>query len=134
MTEEVERTEEAPRRRAPRMVPVRIVERTGQNAALVQWNQGTEEEPEFARGYIPMDQIKDEQASERALKAAAPYAVDWAKMSDGVTLSPEELRRGLWNASVYTLDDLALKHQVVRNVLYRLCGMGDMIRKAKERK
>lgn len=131
--EENEVVEEAPRRPPPRKVSVRVVETVGGQTALVQWNAGTAKAPEFARGYVPLSVVEDDCVKENALAAAAPYAVDWATMTEKISISPEALRRALWNKGIYTLDDLALKHGVVSNVLRELVGIADVIQKAKER-
>jgi len=124
-----EKPKEVKRRTPP--VPVQVLERHNKSV-LVQWNEGTNTEPDIKRGTIPREMVVEDQVARATLDAALPYGEDWAAVFPTITLEPEAISKGLRTRGVFTLDDLARGSNVVQRVLFELCGIRDIVRKAKE--
>ena len=126
MTEE---TKERPRRKPP--VSVQVLERHNKSV-LVQWNEGTNTKPDIKRGIIPREMVVDGMVARATLDAALTYGEDWATVFPTLTIEPEAMSKALRARGVFTLDDLARGSNVVQRVLFELCGIRDIVRKAKE--
>jgi len=133
MTEEKVTEEKKPERKMPppQMVAVQVLERRGKSA-LVQWNEGTNAEPDIRRGYVPDKALGNGEVEDKVLAKAAPYGRDWAKVFRTITIEPAELDRAIRARGVFTLDDLARGSATMQRVLFELAGIRDVIRKAKE--
>ena len=123
MDEETKR-EERPVARAPAPIPVTIVETAGPTA-LIQWDQDGVPQ----RGYVPAKEVKEGAVSERALKAAAPYGVAWAKFAKEIKLSPADIERELRQIGVWTLADAATNRASISKWLAAAFGLNDLLRR-----
>ena len=124
-----DKPKEVKRRTPP--VPVQVLERHNKSV-LVQWNEGTNTDPDIKRGTIPREMVVEDQVARATLDAALPYGEDWAALLPTITLEPEAFSRRLHARGVFTLDEWARGSNVIMRVLFELCGIRDITRKAKE--
>ena len=122
--DEDRREEERPVARAPAPVPVTVVEVAGPTV-LVQW----EEDGVPQRGYIPAKEVKQGASPAKALKAAAPYGVQWSKYAQAISLSPADIESALRRKGIWTLDDLALNRSAACSVVFDMFGLNDLLRR-----
>jgi len=94
------------RAKRQKRLDVRVVERQGVTAC-VQWAEGDW----LRRGWVPAEEVRDNQASEDALSAAVPVGVRWEERLD-LKLDNAALARALYRRGLFTARDLARKPEV----------------------
>ena len=128
MEEETKREEERPERpvaRGPAPIPVTIVETAGPTA-LIQWDQ----DGAPRRGYVPVKEVREGAVSKRALDAAAPYGVAWAKFAKEIKLSPADIEAALHQRGFWTLADVAANRASISKWLFEQFGFNELINRA----
>ena len=118
MSDELEQVKEKPKPKRVKKVHARLIKSKGKSA-LVEWHDGS-----LKRGYIPVTEFDFDksQASESALKAAAPYGIDWSKVE--IEIDTDLLDSELKNNGFWTVEDLRVNPQVLNIIIMRVAGLG----------
>lgn len=85
---------------------------------LVEWVDGAS----LKRGYIPVEEVRNNIARKRVLDRAAPYGVPWEEIVV-LNATPERLAQNLRETGIWTREDLYAHPEAAQGALMKTYGV-----------
>jgi mannose/fructose/N-acetylgalactosamine-specific phosphotransferase system component IIB len=96
---------------------VKVIQRRGQ-MALVEWV----DQAMLKRGFVPVDEVRNDIVKKTVLNRAAPYGVPWEEIVK-LDATPEMLAQNLRQRGIWTVEDLYAQPDAAQGALLKTYGV-----------